>query len=262
MAYFNWTEELSAFIQFSHSEGNNRSMAVHSSQEGSSVACLGPASGPPVLFAESSSLRKVKAVSFFLFYLVTTVKMSCIAFWLCCTIISSLFRKKKSQMLKSIRTWFQLMTGDLKWCKGIIIHVPPAKCGNMRSYLMSYCRKPNLLIISAWRLTHSISEGLECLLAGRVTPLTEFTQLLWLRVPGWDRWPSTPGWRSQTAPGTLSWTSCRSYSRCCKSFWGLGPCSQRAWAARPCCLKWWRWRRLLWGWWCNSCRLNSCCLAF
>lgn len=53
------------------------------------------------------------------------------------------------------------MIEDLQWRKGKIIHVPPAKRGNMRGYL-NYCRKPNLLRISAWRLTHSFSEGLEC----------------------------------------------------------------------------------------------------
>lgn len=148
MAYFNRTEELSAFIQFSLSEGNNRSMAVHLlSRRKQCCMCLGPTSGPPFLFTDSSSFRKVKAESFFcfLFFLfVRTVKMlSGIAFWPCCTTIYCLFGGKK--MLKSLRIWFQLMTGDLKWRKGIIIHVPPATHGNMRSYLTSNCRKPNLL---------------------------------------------------------------------------------------------------------------------
>lgn len=38
MAYFNRTVELSAFIQFSHSEGKNRSMAVHLLSRGKHVS--------------------------------------------------------------------------------------------------------------------------------------------------------------------------------------------------------------------------------
>lgn len=121
---------------------------------------------------------------------------------------------------------------------------------DMRGYSMAYWRK------SVWMLRASRSEVLKCSFR------PEVTRLLWLPAPCWDTWPSTPGWRSQTARGRLSWTSCRSCSHCCKSFWGRGLYFRRAWAARPCCLKWWRWRRPWWGWWCKSCRPNSCCWAF
>lgn len=147
MAYFNRTEELSAFIQFSLSEGNNRSMAVHLlSRRKQCCMCLGPTSGPPFLFTDSSSFRKVKAESFFLvfFFLCKNCK-NVVWHSLLALLYHHLLFVRGKKMLKSLRIWFQLMTGDLKWRKGIIIYVPPAKHGNMRSYLTSNCRKPNLL---------------------------------------------------------------------------------------------------------------------
>lgn len=99
MAYFNRTVEL---IQFSHSEGNNRSKAEEAAPHVS-----GPATGPPFLFTETSTLFCIIIIFF-------CKNSKNVAFWLCCTIIYCLFWGEKSQMLKGTRTRFQLMNGDLK----------------------------------------------------------------------------------------------------------------------------------------------------
>lgn len=118
--------------------------------------------------------------------------------------------------------------------------------------------------ISAWHWfwLHFSLEILKLLSEGWTTLIAELTPPLWSLVPYWDMWPSTPGWRSQTALGTLFWPFCQSCSRCCMSFWGPEPWFQRVWAAQLCCLKWLRWTCPLWGWLYNSHQLNRYCLAF